>query len=522
MRINQVKSGVMLSYASILLSTVISLIYTPIMLSHLGTSEYGVYNVVLPIISYLNLLNFGLGSAYVRYSLRAMVEHDHKRMAKLNGMFFSIYLILGTLILVIGSFLAYHGDVVFGKKLTADEIALGKTLLQIMSITAAISMPLTIFDSNVMIHERYVFQKIVAMTKSVLNPLLCIPLLLIGFRSIAITLVALAVTLLCGGLNVFYCVRKLDMTFSFRFRRADFLLMRDIFGYTLYVFIGIIVDEINWGIDRLMLGWLHGTFAVTIYVVGAQLNLYYLSFANAISGVLTPRVHKLIAAKRPMSELDDLFIRIGRIQFILMVCILLGFVAVGRPFVIRWAGGSEYGAAYYIALILFLTTLFPSIQNIGLEIQRAKNMHKFRSLVYFAVAIGNILLTIPLARRWQGLGAAIGTVIATIIGNVILMNWYYHKHIGLDIPRFWKNIVNLIPSMLLPAAAAVLIALFAPVLGYLSIVLWGAIFVVIYGLTLWRYGLNPYEHDLITGLLARILPGKTGQKAITFLNRLHR
>ena len=165
MRINQVKSGVMLSYASILLSTVISLIYTPIMLSHLGTSEYGVYNVVLPIISYLNLLNFGLGSAYVRYSLRAMVEHDHKRMAKLNGMFFSIYLILGTLILVIGSFLAYHGDVVFGKKLTADEIALGKTLLQIMSITAAISMPLTIFDSNVMIHERYVFQKIVAMTK---------------------------------------------------------------------------------------------------------------------------------------------------------------------------------------------------------------------------------------------------------------------------------------------------------------------------------------------------------------------
>ncbi len=109
MRINQVKSGVMLSYASILLSTVISLIYTPIMLSRLGTSEYGVYIVVLPIISYLNLLNFGLGSAYVRYSLRAMVEHDHKRMAKLNGMFFSIYLILGTLILVIGSFLPTPG-----------------------------------------------------------------------------------------------------------------------------------------------------------------------------------------------------------------------------------------------------------------------------------------------------------------------------------------------------------------------------------------------------------------------------
>ena len=62
MKINQIKVGAVLSYLSMGLSTVISLVYTPIMIARLGESEYGVYNLVLPIISYLNLLSFGLGS----------------------------------------------------------------------------------------------------------------------------------------------------------------------------------------------------------------------------------------------------------------------------------------------------------------------------------------------------------------------------------------------------------------------------------------------------------------------------
>ena len=41
----------------------------------------------------------------------------------------------------------------------------------------------------------------------------------------------------------------------------------------------------------------------------------------------------------------------------------------------------------------------PLIQNIGIEIQRAKNMHQFRSKVYFCMAIGNALVSIPLGMK---------------------------------------------------------------------------------------------------------------------------
>jgi len=196
MRINQIKVGAVLSYLSMGLSTVISLVYTPIMITRLGDSEYGVYNLVLPIISYLNLLSFGLGSAYVRYYSRAKVEDDKPAMARINGMFLTTYTVLGCLVLAIGFYLSFHGEVIFGSKLTADEVALGEKLLRIMTVNAALYFPVSVFESHVTINERYLFQKIVYMGKQVLNPLIMIPLLLLGFRSVTMTVTALVFTIL--------------------------------------------------------------------------------------------------------------------------------------------------------------------------------------------------------------------------------------------------------------------------------------------------------------------------------------
>ena len=73
---------------------------------------------------------------------------------------------------------------------------------------------------------------------------------------------------------------------------------------------------------------------MNIYTVAAQLNVYYQSFATAISNLLIPRVNRIVAENRPIRELDRLFIRVGRLQFIFLGGIFWGFVAVGRTFVV--------------------------------------------------------------------------------------------------------------------------------------------------------------------------------------------
>ena len=507
MQVNQLRAGAALSYVSMALSTVISLVYTPIMLQQLGDSEFGVYQAVLPIISYLNLLSFGLGSAYVRYYSRFRAAGDREGCAKLNGMFLITYLILGAAVLAIGFGLSYC-DVVFGKKLTAEEISLAQRLLRILTVNAALTFPISVFESHVTINERYLFQKIVAMGKQVLNPLIMIPLLLMGYRSVTLTIVSLIFTVLSGIINIGYCLTKLRMPFSFR--EYDFGLMREMFGFTLYVFLGIVVDNFNWSIDRLLLTWIHGSTAVTVYVIASQLNTFYLAFGNAISNVMTPRVHRLVAENAPMRKLDALFTRVGRLQFILLAGIFLGFVAIGRSFVVLWGGGEMFAIDYWTAMLLFFSCLWTNIQTVGIEIQRAKNMHKFRSLTYLGVALGNTLLSIPLCIEWQGLGAAVGTAISTLVGNVILMNWYYYRRIGLNIPAFWRHIFHLMPSMILPAAAAVLLSVFVHPTSYWELIPPGCAFVAVYGVSLWLFGLNRYERGLVTGPLRRLTRRRGG------------
>ena len=465
MQVNQVRLGAVLSYVSMGLSTLISLIYTPIMLGRLGETEYGVYGAVGPIISYLLLLSMGLGSAYIRYYSQAKVAKDRREMAKLNGMFLVTLSLLGLVLLALGFFLAAHPQMVFGTKWAPEELALGAKLLRIMTLNAALSFPFSVFESHVNIHERYLFLKAVTMAKSVLSPLISIPLLLLGFRSPAIATLSLVLTIVCGLTYMAYCFAVLKMPVSFR--TYDLPLMKSMMGFTFYIFLAVVVDQLNYGIGTLMTTWIHGAELSGVYYSANQLNVYYLSFAMAISNVLIPRVHRMVAEGDSNRELTRLMTKAGRLQFIMLMAVFLGFVAVGRPFVILWAGGKEqFAVDYPVALLLFASTIVSAIQFVGLEILRAKNMHRFRAWVYLAAAAVNVGLMIPLCKYGGLVGVAGSILFITVVGNVLPINWYFRRHVGLDVRWFWVRIARLLPSMLVPAIVAVLIAVLAPVSGY--------------------------------------------------------
>ncbi|MFQ9053079.1 MAG: lipopolysaccharide biosynthesis protein [Oscillospiraceae bacterium] len=497
---NQVRLGAVLSYVSMGPSTLISLIYTPIMLGRLGETEYGVYGAVGPIISYLLLLSMGLGSAYIRYYSQAKVAKDRREMAKLNGMFLVTLSLLGLVLLALGFFLAAHPQMVFGTKWAPEELALGAKLLRIMTLNAALSFPFSVFESHVNIHERYLFLKAVTMAKSVLSPLISIPLLLLGFRSPAIATLSLVLTIVCGLTYMAYCFAVLKMPVSFR--TYDLPLMKNMMGFTFYIFLAVVVDQLNYGIGTLMTTWIHGADLSGVYYSANQLNVYYLSFAMAISNVLIPRVHRMVAEGDSNRELTRLMTKAGRLQFIMLMAVFLGFVAVGRPFVILWAGGKEqFAVDYPVALLLFASTIVSAIQFVGLEILRAKNMHRFRAWVYLAAAAVNVGLMIPCANtaawwawpvpsclsRWwgtsfpsTGISAAMWAWMSAGSGSAspgcCRPCWY---------PPSWRC---LLPCWL--RCPGIWIFSSGAACSWLS-----------HAASLWLFGMNRYERGIVTGVL---------------------
>lgn len=81
---------------------------------------------------------------------------------------------------------------------------------------------------------------------------------------------------------------------------------------------------------------------------------------------------------------------------------------------------------------------------------------------------------------------------------------------GVGDAAFWRHIFHLIPSMLPPAAAAVLLAVFTHPTTYWELIPPGCAFVAVYGISVWLFGLNRYERSLITGPLRRLRRRKGG------------
>lgn len=502
MKVNQLKAGVVLSYLYVFMQTVILMFYTPVMLRLLGKSEYGLYSLVYSVVSYLSVLNFGFGSAFVRYYSRYKAMDKQEKIDNLNGMFLIIFCVIGVISLICGSFLDLNVENLFKNKLTIAEIEKAKVLVKIMVFNISIMFPSAAFDAIITANEEYVFQKAVKLVSVVVNPFLVLPLLLMGYKSIALVLVTTVINIFNICVNIWYC--KVKLKAKFKFNEFDFSLMKEISVFSFFIFLNSVIDQINWNVDKFLLGIYKGTNTVAVYDVAAQINNFFINISTIISSVFIPRVNRIATEKNANEKLTDLFIKVGRIQFFIIVLFISGFVIFGKFFITTWAG-KGYEESYYVLIILILSISIPLIQNLGIEIIRAKNMQVFRSVVYFIIAIANVVLSIHLCQIYGATGAAMGTAFSLILGNVFIMNIYYHKKAKIDIVLFWKNILKIIPSLIIPLLFGIVIAKFYTIDNILKFLIFVSLYTIVFVLCIWRWGLNDFEKNLIREPVRKIL-----------------
>lgn len=501
MKNNQLKAGAILSYILLFLSTIISLGYTPFMLRKMGQSQFGLYSLIASVVGYLTILDFGFGNAIVRYTAKYRALNEKKNEYNLNGMFLILYTLIGVITAIVGFILYLNIGNLFSSKMTLSEIKTAKTLTLLLVFNLSLSFPLSIFSSIMNAYEEFIFTKAINILRIIINPCIMIPLLLLGYRAIGMVIITTILNIVCLLINMWFCFDKLKI--EVHFSKFDFCILKEIIGYSFYIFLNLIADKINWSADQFILGAVAGTVAVAIYSVAAQINMYYLSFSTAISGVFLPRLTSMVAKNAPDKAFSDTFIKIGRIQYIIMAYILSGFLLVGQDFINTWAG-KDYSSAFYIAAILIIPVTVPLIQNLGIAILQAKNKQKFLSIIYIFVAAINICISIPLGKKYGGMGCAIGTATGLILGSVIAINIYYYKEIHIDIPQFWKEIFFMTIPVVIAFCCGIFINHLVGGIGYSSILIRVLIFSVIYIPLMWLWGMNKYEKKLFKEPIIRL------------------
>lgn len=427
-----------------------------------------------------------------------------KKKKKMQGMFKIIFYIIGIVVALVGTILYLNVENLFGATMTSSELEKARIMMLILIFNLIVTFSFNIYSSIINAYEKFTFQKIMSILNTILKPLLMIPLLFMGFKSITMCIAITLVNIFVVFTNYSYCKKKLNV--EVKFMGFDKRLFIEMFSYSFFIFLAVVTDKINWSVDQFILGAVSGTIAVSVYSIASQLNQLFINLSTAVSGVLLPKISMMVQKNANKEELTEEMIKVGRIQYLIIFLMASGLVLLGKEFIIWWAG-PNYENSYYVALLLILPLCIPLIQNLGLSIMQAMNKHKFRTMIMLIMSVFNIIISYFLAKKYNEIGSALGTSLSLIVCNVIIMNIYYQKVIKLNMFRFWKEIIKMTIPFIFPICAILIIMNFTKLSGIISVVVYAIIYCILYLLVAYNFSMNKYEKGIINKLAKKIIRG---------------
>ena len=499
---NQLKAGAALNYTVIGLNILVGLLYTPFLLRILGQSDYGIYSLVASVISYLTVLDLGFSNAIIRYTAKFRAEGKIREQYELFGMFLILYTVIGGIAMVLGYGLYTHVDAWFGNTMTVEELDKTRTMLLLLIFNLSFTFPMSVFGAIIQAYERFVFPKVIHILRILLNTGIMILLLEMGYRVIAMVVLQTIFNFLTLVSNYYYCKYKLHIKIWFRKFRWGFL--KEVSVYSFWIFLSVIMDRIYWNTGQFVLAVYDNTATVAVFAVAIQLSIMYMSFSTSISGVFLPKVTGMVTCNDNRKEISSLFIRTGRIQYIVMAFILSGFVVFGHDFIRLWAG-EAYEDAYFMALLFFIALTVPMIQNLGVTILQARNQMKFRALSYLGIGVFSFLFQLLLSKHYGAIGCTWSIIGALLVGQGVVMNLYYHFRQGLDIIAFWKEIAKMSVVPVLMCVMAKWLLEYYPLDSWKSLGTGIVVFVAVYVPLYFRFTMNQYESNLFMAPVRRLM-----------------
>lgn len=498
----QIKLGAVMSYFTIAFNVISGLIYTPWMVRQIGQSDYGLYTLAVSLISFF-AMDFGLGSAVSRFLSKYKATNDIQGERRFLGITFKLFTLI-SIIIFLGLVIVYFFIENIYVELMPLEIEKLKTLYVITGLFTIVSFPFKPFDGILIANERFAFIKLVDLLHKLTTVFLLVAALTFGYGLYAIVIVNALVGIISIILKYLYIKKNTNTYVQFEYK--DKSLYTEILKFSTWTTVILVAQRFILNITPTILGAFSGSSEIAVFSVGMTIEGYTFTFAHAFGGMFLPKVTKMITNNDDkFLEVENLLIKVGRIQFLIIGLIIAGFVSMGYEFMLLWMGTS-FKSSYFVALLLIAPGIITLTQEIANTALIAKNEIKYRAISSLMVATISIILSIVLSQKYGAVGSAFSIFIANIIGLVIFMNYVYYKIIKINVFRFFKECHF---KMIFPFLTTIIIGLciqyFVPVHSLFLFMIKAGVLALIYILLMWIFALNKFEKKLFVDLFKNIL-----------------
>lgn len=439
-------------YIRMLLVMIVTLFTSRVILSALGESDYGLYNVIGGVVTTFTFLTSALGNSAARYITYALGKGDKENTESVFLTALWIHVILALLLFLVAE-TAGLWFVNTQMSIPDDRLIAANWVYQFSIVTTLFSIINIPFYSEIVAHERmsafaYISIFDIALKLAVVYMLYISPIDKLIFYSFLL----MSIQIIDITFYIVYCKRNFAEV-KFRFR-IDKVLVGEMSKFAGWCLIGNLAFVCYTQGLNILLNIFFGPVVNAARAIAVQVQTAVMSFIQNFQTAVSPQITKSYA-QQDIFRLEELLEKTTKYSFYILLCMLLP-ISLEAEWILRlWLENVPEHTVSFLRLILLISIIECLTRPITIAMNATGDIKKYQ-----IVSCGILLLILPTSYFVLKIGLASESVfivhftlaLIALLAEIIIL----YDNLGI-------SILNFVKSVLYPILKVVVFAIIPPI-----------------------------------------------------------
>lgn len=386
-------------YLRMMLTMFLSLYTARLVLQNLGVEDFGIYNVVGGVVTFMGFLTATMSSATQRYLTFYLGKSDCLKYKQTFSLLINVYLIFCAFAFIL---LELVGPIYISRFMTipVNRIAAAQWVFQfslIFFLVNTLSIP---FRSTIIAYEKMGVYAYIGITDAVINLAIVMTLPYISLDKLVIyglLMCMLQIVLVC--VIVVYCHRKFADCRYIKYWDSGYV--KEIISYSGWNLLGSTTSVMNLQGQAIVLNYFFGPIVNAAKAVADRVSGMVTQFSQNFYMAVTPQIIKSYAAS-DISYMRSLVLNSSRYSFLMLFVLAVPLFVAMEPLLKLWLGHEQvsYEMIRFCQFSLIYSLVNVLEQPITMAVRATGNIKKYQ------VYVGSLTLSfVPLCILLFILGA---------------------------------------------------------------------------------------------------------------------
>jgi len=469
------------------------LLLTPFILNRLESTLYGLWMLVVSVMAYASLLDFGIASAITKYVAEYRAKGQSTEAQQLVGTALVIYLILGSIAVVISIIVAPLFSRIF--HVPPENRSTAMWLVILAGLGTGLALPSNSIGAVLRGLQRFDILNLIGVISTLFLAGCTVVVLLLGGGVIGVAAIGIAINLLMLAPTIWTIHRIApDLRFGLVGGSRKMLGKVTSFGWSMFML--RIGGQLETKTDEIVIGAFLPVSSITPYNLARRLSGLPQMLTEQFLTLLLPLASKL-HAENDQDRLRSLYMVSTRLTLAIFLPVGVSFIFLAGPFLAVWVGQAFADYAPLVIILSIAGMIDTSTWPAGSVLQ-GMGLPRFSGIMSIVSGVSNLVLSLILVQKIGLTGVALGTLFPTCIVCLGFVHPYVIRMIRVPLREVIRQVI--LPTLIPVVPAGVGIYILSRTLALTSILpilLVGAVGSLIYLAVYLAMEANEFERALL-------------------------